>query len=53
MPASIIARSSGFESQAGPMVAMTLVFLSCLRCVRANLYWLEFGADYILFVPAF
>jgi len=37
MPASIIAFSRGTVSQAGPMVAMTLVFLNFLRGFRAVL----------------
>jgi hypothetical protein len=37
MPASIIAFSTGSELQAGPMVAMTLVFLNFLRWIRVSL----------------
>jgi hypothetical protein len=37
MPASIIAFKRGVESQAGPMVAMTLVFLKFLRLFRVTL----------------
>jgi len=33
MPAAIISRSVSRESQAGPMVAMTLVFRNFLRVV--------------------
>jgi len=37
MPASIIAFKRGVESQAGPMVAMTLVFLKLFCLFRTVL----------------